>query len=70
MHAHFPAKITCSHPGLAYTSKFLIDLLRSAWKTAVNIKEMMEMSELNFPYFCEISYFLSIFVIMMMLPNV
>ena len=26
MHAHFPAKITCSHLALAYTSKFHIGL--------------------------------------------
>ena len=69
MHAHFPAKIMCTHLGLAYTSKFLIALRRSAWKTVVNIKKIKEMSELNFPYFCEISYFLSIFVIMMISAN-
>ena len=66
MHAHFSAKITCSHLGLAYISKFLVDLL-PAWKKkpAVNIKEIPWNARIKFSIFCEISYFLSIFVIMM-----
>ena len=56
-------------PGTSLHFEIPHGLAPIALKTAVNIKEMKEMSELNFPYFCELSYFLSFFVIMMILPN-
>ena len=38
-------------------------------KPAVNIKEIPRNARIKFSFFCEISYFLSIFVIMVILSN-
>ena len=65
----FPSKDYVITPGTGLHFEIPRQLAPGLKKPEVNIKEILRNAGIKFSFFCEISYFLSIFVIMMILSN-